>query len=107
MEETYAEYSSFIGKYSNDNYEATMSSSSKDYGKSLRGLREREDFELQVRQSGGLLEIFSKYLDWELSSAPKFHNSRLVQTLFERTLAINWQAQAIWESYVHYAVIPP
>ena len=84
-----------------------MSSSSKDYGKSLRGLREREDFELQVRQSGGSLETFSAYLDWELSSAPKFHNSRLVQTLFERTLVIHWQQQAIWDDYVYYAVVDP
>jgi squamous cell carcinoma antigen recognized by T-cells 3 len=104
MEETYAEFSTFVGKFSNDTYEATMSSTSKGYGKALKALREREVFELQLIQSHNSYEIFSAYLNWEQSSSPKSHNPRLVQMLFERALAIHWQQQSTWEDYAYYAV---
>lgn len=104
MEDTYSEFSAFIGKYSNDTYEATMSSSSKEYGKGLKALREREVFELQLVQSHGSYEIFSAYLNWEQSSSPKYHNPRLVQALFERTLVLYWQQHSVWEDYAYYAV---
>ena len=104
MEETYSEFSAFVGKYSNDTYESTMSSTSKEYGKALKALREREVFELQLNQSNHSFEAFSAYLDWEQSSVPKTQNPRLAQTLFERTLVIYWQQPSTWEDYVYYAV---
>src|SRR5436190_6784397 len=104
MEETYSEFSVFVGEYSNDTYESTMSSTSKEYGKALKALREREVFELQLHQSNQSFEAFSAYLNWEQSSAPKSQNPRLAQILFERTLVIYWQQQSTWEDYVYFAV---
>lgn len=80
-----------------------MSSTSKDYGKALRALREREMFELQLRQSSGAYEVYVAYLEWELSAA-KVQTPRLVQTLFERTLVTFWQQPSIWEDYAYYTV---
>jgi hypothetical protein len=107
MEETYAEFSAFVGKYSNETYEATMSSASKKYGKALKALREREVYELQLLQSNGSYDVFSAYLCWEQASSSKSHHPRLVQMLFERTLVIYWQDQSIWEDYAYYAVFTP
>lgn len=81
-----------------------MSSTSREYGKALKALREREVFELQLNQSNYSFEAFSAYLDWEQSSAPKIQNPRLAQTLFERTLIIHWQQRSTWEDYVYHAV---
>ena len=77
MEETYSDFSAFVGKYSNDTYESTMSSTSREYGKALKALREREVFELQLNQSKHSFEAFSAYLDWEQSSAPKISESSI------------------------------
>lgn len=104
MEETYSDFSAFVGKYSNDTYESTMSSTSREYGKALKALREREVFELQLNKSNYSFDAFSAYLDWEQSSGFKSQNPRMVQTLFERTLVIYWQQQSTWEDYVYYAV---
>jgi hypothetical protein len=104
MEETFSEFSAFVTKYSNDTYESTMSSTSKEYGKALKALREREVFELQLIQSNGSFEVFSAYLEWEQSSSPKVRNSRLTQSLFERAMVMHWQQPSIWEDYAYYGV---
>lgn len=104
MEETFSEFSAFITKYSNDNYESIMSSTSKEYGKALKALREREVFELQLIQSKGSFEVISAYLEWEQSSSPKVHNARVTQSLFERALIIYWQQPSIWVDYIYYGV---
>lgn len=80
-----------------------MSATSKDYGKSLKALREREIFELQLTQSNGSYEVFSAYIEWEQSSA-KVKIPRLTQTLFERCLVVYWQQTTVWEDYTYYAV---
>ena len=103
MEETFSDFSAFVTKYNNDNYEAMMSSASKGYGKALKALRERELFELQLTQSNGSYEVYSAYLEFELSSA-KIQIPRLAQTLFERILGIFWQQQPVWLEYGSYAV---
>jgi hypothetical protein len=103
MEETFSDFSAFVTKYNNDNYEAMMSSASKGYGKALKALRERELFELQLTQSSGSYEVYSAYLEFELSSA-KVQIPRLTQTLFERILGIFWQQQPVWLEYGSYAV---
>jgi len=102
MEETFSEFSAFVTKYLNDEYEQIMSSASKEYGKAIRTLRERELFELQLQQSNGSLPVFSAYLDSERSS--KSSLPRLTQTLFERALVIYWQQPSIWEDYAYFAV---
>jgi hypothetical protein len=104
MEQTFSEFSAFVTKYSNDTYESTMSSASKEYGKALKALREREVFELQLQQSSGSYQVFLAYLDWEKYSA-KPHNLHLTQTLFERALLIYWQQPSLWEDYSYYLVI--
>jgi len=83
-----------------------MSSSSKDYGKALKALREREIFELQLAQTNYSYETFSSYLQWELSNGPKVHITPLTTTLFERALVTWWQQPSIWEDYAHFAVLP-
>jgi len=80
-----------------------MTSASKGYGKALKALREREKFELQLTQSDGSYEVYSAYLEFELSSA-KAQIPRLTQTLFERILAVFWQQQPLWLEYSFYAV---
>jgi hypothetical protein len=89
----------------NDQYEETMSSTSKEYGKALKALREREVFELQLKQSNGSLPIFFAYLDWERSLSPKSSNPRLTQTLFERALVIYCLQPSLWQDYASFAVI--
>lgn len=103
MEETFSEFSAFVTKYLNDDYETIMSSTSKDYGRALKALREREVFELQLKQSNGSLPVFSAYLDWERTSS-KSSIPRLTQTLFERALVIYWQQPSIWQDYASFAV---
>jgi len=103
MEDTFSEFSAFVTKYINDEYETIMSSTSKDYGKALKALREREVFELRLQQSNASLSAFSAYLDWERSS-PKSSIPPLTQTLFERALVIHWQESSIWQDYIHFAV---
>lgn len=80
-----------------------MTSASKGYGNALKALREREIFELQVTQSNGSYEVYSAYLEFELSSA-KVQIPRLTQILFERILRIFWQQQPLWLEYSSYAV---
>ena len=103
MEETFAEFSAFVTKYINDDYESVMSSTSKDYGKALQALRDREVFELQLQQSNASLPVFAAYLDWERSSS-KSSIPQLTQTLFERALVIYWQQPSIWQDYAYFAV---
>ena len=103
MEETFSEFSAFVTKFLNDDYETIMSSTSKDYGRALKALREREVFELQLKQSNGSLSVFSAYLDWERTSS-KSSIPRLTQTLFERALVIYWQQPSIWQDYASFAV---
>ena len=105
MEDTFSEFSAFVTKYINDEYETIMSSTSKDYGKALKALREREVFELRLQQSNASLSAFSAYLDWERSS-PKSSIPPLTQTLFERALVIHWQESSIWQDYIYFAVWP-
>ena|ERR1700694_2573721 len=104
MEETFSDFSAFVTKYSNDTYEATMSSTSKDYGKALKALREREVFELQLKQTTGSYQVYVAYLEWEQTAA-KVQNPRMVQTLFERALVTFWQQPSIWEDYAYYTVM--
>jgi squamous cell carcinoma antigen recognized by T-cells 3 len=104
MEDTFQEFSSFISRYQNDNYEKIMASTSKDYGKALKALREREIFEMQLQQTGYSNETYFAYLQWELSNAPKVHITPLTKTLFERALAIWWQQSSIWEDYAHFVI---
>jgi len=82
-----------------------MSSSSKDYGKALKALRERDMYELQLEQTGGAYEVFTAYLDWEETST-KGHVQipRLTQMLFERALVTYWQHPKLWEDYAYYGV---
>jgi hypothetical protein len=105
MEETFSDFSAFVTKYNNANYEAVMSSTSKGYGRALKALRERELFELQLTRSNGSYEVYSAYIEFELSSA-KVQIPRLTQTMFERVLAIFWQQQPLWQEYGFYAVRP-
>ena len=105
MEETFSDFSAFVTKYNNANYEAVMSSTSKGYGRALKALRERELFELQLTRSNGSYEVYSAYIEFELSSA-KVQIPRLTQTLFERVLAIFWQQQPLWQEYGFFAVRP-
>jgi len=104
MEDTYQEFSSFISKHHNDDYEKIMSSTSKDYGKALKALREREIFELQLTQTNYSYEAYSAYLQWELSNGPKIHITPLTKTLFERALVTWWQQGSVWEDYASFAV---
>ena len=106
MEETFSEFSAFVTKYSNDTYESTMASTSKEYGKGLKALREREVFELQLNQSNNAYEVFAAYLEWEQTSGSKTGSPGLTMTLFERTLANYWQQQALWDDYACYTVSP-
>jgi hypothetical protein len=103
MEETFSDFSAFVTRYNNDNYEAVMSSTSKGYGKALKALRERENFELQLKQSNGSYDVYFAYIEFELSSA-KVQIPRLAQTLFERILCVFWQQQPLWLEYTSYAV---
>jgi hypothetical protein len=103
LEETYSDFSAFVTKYSNDTYQPIMASTSKEYGKALKALREREIFELQLTQSNGSYQVFSAYLEWEQAAA-KTKIPRLTQTLFERTLVAFWQQSSLWEDYVYYGV---
>jgi hypothetical protein len=105
MEDTFSEFSAFVTKNINDEYEKIMSSTSKDYGKALKALREREVFELRLQQSNASLSAFLVYLDWERSST-KSSIPRLTQTLFERALVIHWQESSIWQDYIYFAVWP-
>jgi squamous cell carcinoma antigen recognized by T-cells 3 len=104
MEETHAEFSAFVTKYNNDSYEAIMSSASKDYGKALKALREREFFELQLQHSGGSYEAYLSYIQWEQSTTKKVFIPALLRTLFERALVTHWQQPSLWDEYVHFAV---
>jgi len=106
IEETFQEFSSFVSKHQNDNYEKIMSSASKDYGKALKAVREREVFELQLTQTNYSYETFSAYLQWEMSNSPKAHITPLTKTLFERALVTWWQQAPIWEDYAHFVVTP-
>jgi hypothetical protein len=107
MEETHAEFSAFTTKYNNHKYESIMSSSSKEYGKALKALREREIYELQLSQTNGSYEVFSAYLEWELSTNAKVQLPRLTQMLFERTLVTYWQQDALWQEYAYFGVPSP
>ena len=105
LEETYSDFSAFVTKYNNDDYQRIMSVTTKTYGKSLKALRERELYELQLSRSSGSFEVFSAYLEWEQSSA-KVKIPELIQTLFERALVTFWQQPSIWEDYATFGVMP-
>ena len=81
-----------------------MASASKEYGKSLKALRDREIFELQLKQSNGSLDVYAAYLEWEQSAA-NVQMPLLTRALFERTLATYWQQPTLWEDFVYFAVI--
>ena len=84
-----------------------MSSTSKDYGKALKALREREIYELQLSQTNGSYEVYSAYLEWELSSTAKVQLPRLTQMLFERILVTYWQQDSLWQEYAYFGVPSP
>jgi squamous cell carcinoma antigen recognized by T-cells 3 len=105
MEETQAEFSAFVTKYNNDQYESIMTSTSKEYGKALKALREREVYELQLIQTNSSYEVYSAYLEWELSTSAKVQIPRLTQMLFERVLVTYWQQDELWQEYVYFGVL--
>ncbi|KAG9286653.1 hypothetical protein G9A89_012203 [Geosiphon pyriformis] len=100
LEKTWEDYSHFVTRYYNANYEKHMISIKDQYYEAHRQCQEREPYEQALVQSANGLPEFLRYIKFERKKKrPLF---RAITTLFERALVLHYLNDSLWEDYIGF-----
>ncbi|CAG8586062.1 26639_t:CDS:10, partial [Racocetra persica] len=95
---TFSDYSSFVTKYDNPNYEKHMVDANASFSQAKRKYYERDHYEQTLIASGNGLDKYMEYIEFEKKqSAP---NWQAVRTLYERAIVFHYLDPSLWENYV-------
>ncbi|CAG8594482.1 10615_t:CDS:10 [Cetraspora pellucida] len=98
VEKTFSDYSSFITKYDNLNYEKHMVDANVSFSQAKRKFYERDHYEQALVASGHGLDKYMEYIEFEKKqSAP---NWQAVRTLYERAIVYHYLDPSVWENYI-------
>ncbi|PWW76639.1 hypothetical protein C7212DRAFT_279352 [Tuber magnatum] len=107
--DTFSEFSTFITRYDNANYESVMVSTNKLYAAALSKYNERSIYEDRLAKHGqvSLAEewnAWAEYLEWETSQPKKKLDVDMACALYERCLLCFGEQARVWEEYVFFAL---
>ncbi|CAG8647696.1 25520_t:CDS:10, partial [Dentiscutata erythropus] len=92
IEKSYSDYSSFITKYDNSNYETCMVESNTFFSQAKRRYYERDHYEQ------ALVNKFMEYIEFEKKQTTP--NWQAVRTLYERAIVFHCLDASLWENYI-------
>ncbi|ORY85762.1 hypothetical protein BCR37DRAFT_391518 [Protomyces lactucae-debilis] len=96
--ETFSDFSSFVTKYDNSNYEDLLSRASITFAIAKKALMERQDHERMLKQTDGSLQAYLAYLTWQCEQPLKSdYFVHLGIALLERSLNAHPYDARIWE----------
>ncbi|KAG0130421.1 hypothetical protein HOY82DRAFT_486640 [Tuber indicum] len=109
ISDTFSEFSTFITRYDNANYESIMVSTNKLYAAALAKYNERSRYEDRLPKHGqvSLAEewnAWAEYLEWETSRPKKKLDVDMACALYERCLLCFGEQARVWEEYVFFAL---
>ncbi|GAA5937957.1 U6 snRNP complex subunit PRP24 [Sporobolomyces koalae] len=100
IKQTFDEYSSFVTKFDNDNYDQSLPAASKIYSVSSEISNERESEEAKLKSANFSAQAYLDYIEWERQ--PKRPDTRLVKALFERAIKDHSSELEIWETWIEF-----
>ncbi|GAA5883487.1 hypothetical protein JCM16303_003825 [Sporobolomyces ruberrimus] len=100
IKQTFDEYSTFVTKFDNDNYDVSLPAASKLYSGAAKKSDEREIEEVKLKQAGFTLRAYLEYIAWERQV--KKPDTPLVKNLFERAVGEFPNEYEIWETWVEF-----
>ncbi|ODQ54656.1 hypothetical protein SAICODRAFT_77260, partial [Saitoella complicata NRRL Y-17804] len=103
LEGTFSNYSSFVSKYLEADYEVELVAANTIVANTRRLLHAREPFETSLKQSGNSAEAFAEYIHFEFTRR-EHEIPELRKALYERTMAAHPFSAGIWDEYVLYLI---
>ncbi|CAG8433358.1 1567_t:CDS:10 [Diversispora eburnea] len=100
LEKTFTEYSSFITKYNNDNYESLMIESNSLFNEAKSQYYKRDKYEQELIDSNFALDKFMNYIQFEKQQPKPF--LPIIRTLYERAIYVHYLVPYLWEDYIFY-----
>ncbi|GET53286.1 RNA-binding protein Prp24 [Rhizophagus irregularis DAOM 181602=DAOM 197198] len=98
VDKTFSDYSSFITKYDNFNYENVMIETNKYVSETKGKYYERDQYENALTASNNPLDKFMDYIDFEKKQKKPVVNA--IRTLYERAIANYYFDNTLWENYM-------
>ncbi|KAF0501356.1 pre-mrna splicing factor 24 [Gigaspora margarita] len=98
VEKTFSDYSSFITKYDNSNYEKCMVESNMFFSQAKRRYYERDHYEQALVASGNALDKYMEYIEFEKRQSTP--NWQAIRTLYERAIVFHYLDSSLWENYI-------
>ncbi|KAJ2885001.1 Splicing factor, partial [Coemansia asiatica] len=104
LESTFSMYSGFVTKFINQDYEQQMVEANKIVSGTRKACSKREDYEAELVKSESSWNTFRLYID--RLAKDKVTETKEINTLYERCLAIHCYSPEIWDEYLSFAVQP-
>ncbi|GAA5974409.1 hypothetical protein JCM21900_003545, partial [Sporobolomyces salmonicolor] len=105
IKQTFDDYSSFVTKYDNDNYEQSLPSASKIYSGPAAKAEERDVAEIKLKAAGYTAQAYLDYIGWECEV--KRPDTPLVKALCERAVKDHPTNLELWENYLEFSMKSP
>ncbi|CAG8568915.1 8945_t:CDS:10 [Acaulospora morrowiae] len=102
FEKTFADYSSFITKYDNSNYERCMIEANAFFSETKIKYYEMDRYEQELNTSSFALEKFIKYIDNEIKQPNPLLPA--IRTLYERAITLYYLDPSLWERYIFFLI---
>ncbi|KAK9767498.1 Splicing factor, variant 2 [Basidiobolus ranarum] len=100
LENTFSQYSTFVTKYSNQNYEAEMVAANPIYTKAMGFCTQIELYEVALEQTANSLKSYQQYIEFLRKS--KDLDVFYVKSMYERALQIHCLDPSLWDDYIVY-----
>ncbi|GAA5897738.1 hypothetical protein JCM5296_000867 [Sporobolomyces johnsonii] len=105
IKQTFDDYSSFVTKYDNDNYEQSLPAASKIYSGPASKAEERDVEEIKLKAAGYTAQAYLAYIGWECEV--KRPDVPLVKALCERAVKDHPTNLELWENYLEFSMKIP
>ncbi|ORY01547.1 hypothetical protein K493DRAFT_405534 [Basidiobolus meristosporus CBS 931.73] len=100
LENTFAQYSTLVTNYSNQDYEAEMIAANSIYTKAMNLCTQLEQYEAAIAQNGNDLSSYRAYIEYLKKN--KEIDVFYVKTTYERALQIHCLDPTLWDEYIVY-----
>ncbi|GAA5845158.1 hypothetical protein JCM3766R1_002090 [Sporobolomyces carnicolor] len=100
IKQTFDEYSHFVTKFDNDNYDQSLPAASKLYSGAAKKSDEREIEEAKLKAAGNSAQAYLDYIGWEREV--KRPDVPLVKALFARATKDHPNEVEIWDTFVEF-----
>ncbi|GAA5825178.1 hypothetical protein JCM5353_002251 [Sporobolomyces roseus] len=100
IKQTFDEYSSFVTKFDNDNYDQSLPAAAKLYAPAAKRSDEREIEEAKLKTANYSAQAYIDYIAWEREV--KRPDIPLVKALLERAIKDHPSEYELWETYVEF-----